>query len=185
MADPDTPSEGRPVLPFAGILFNGELSRSDVLPLLTDAWGSTVATSDTRDFEGENYYRQEMGTPLKRFWISPRDLWREGDLAEEKHRAIRIEKRAAETFSVADRPINVDPGYLKENQVVLASTKDADHRLFLGNGIWGEVTLLYEDGAFQPLPWTYPDYRSNEAKAFFHSLRSRFIDRNLHLNNPS
>jgi hypothetical protein len=73
------------------------------------------------------------------------------------------------------RRVNIDPGYLEAGKVVLASTKNAGHRIYLKSGIYGETTLLYFDGAFQACPHTYPDYLSAETLVFFTSLRSVYL----------
>jgi hypothetical protein len=70
------------------------------------------------------------------------------------------------------RPLNLDPGYLTEAKLVLASTKDRDHRVYLDRGIYAEVTLHYQRGrGWQPRPWTYPDYRSEPYLQFFTRCR--------------
>jgi hypothetical protein len=81
---------------------------------------------------------------------------------------MKIEKR----FSIANkRQINIDPGYLSLDKVVLATHKDYSHRLYLGKGIYGEVTLFFKDKTFNPFPWTYPDYRTHEYINFFNDAR--------------
>jgi hypothetical protein len=69
------------------------------------------------------------------------------------------------------RPLNIDPGYLTQAKLVLATTKDRDHRLYLGRGIFGEVTLHYQQGVWQERPWTYPDYRRDDYRQFFNRCR--------------
>jgi hypothetical protein len=71
------------------------------------------------------------------------------------------------------RPVNLDPGLVRLDSVVLASTKPAAHRLRIGPGIHAEVTLVYERGAFRPLPWTYPDFRTAGYAEYFELLRDR------------
>ena len=79
--------------------------------------------------------------------------------------------RLEQSLSVnGKRTVNIDPGYLTPARVVLASTKDFGHRLYLGRGIYGEVTLMYQKKEFRPLPWTYPDYRSEPYHRFFEEL---------------
>ena len=69
------------------------------------------------------------------------------------------------------RPLNLDPGYLTEAKLVLASTKDHAHRIYLGEGIYAEVTLNYRKRAWQKCPWTYPDYQRQDFQAFFTQCR--------------
>jgi len=72
------------------------------------------------------------------------------------------------------RRVNIDPGYLDLAKVVLASTKDYNHRLYIGDGIFAEVTLCYRQHAFQAWAWTYPDYRVPTTLTFFHQLRELY-----------
>jgi uncharacterized protein DUF4416 len=72
------------------------------------------------------------------------------------------------------RRINLDPGYIDLAKLVLATTKDQQHRLYLGQGIYAEVTLRFTGGRFVPWDWTYPDYRTAEYLAFFDAVRQRY-----------
>jgi len=67
--------------------------------------------------------------------------------------------------------VNVDPGYVSLGKLVLASTKDHAHRLYLDRGVYGEVMLTYQQGCFRPWPWTYPDYASDGYCAMFGEIR--------------
>ncbi len=80
---------------------------------------------------------------------------------------------AAESEHPDSRPLNIDPGYLTLAKLVLASTKDHAHRLYLGHGIFAEVTLVYRDRRWQPREWTFPDYRRADYQAFFAECRER------------
>jgi hypothetical protein len=70
-----------------------------------------------------------------------------------------------------ERPLNLDPGYITLAKLVLASTKDHAHRIYLSQGIYAEITLNYRAGSWQPLPWTYPDYRRSDFQEFFTNCR--------------
>jgi hypothetical protein len=70
------------------------------------------------------------------------------------------------------RPLNLDPGYLTEAKLVLATTKDRDHRIYLSRGIYAENTLFFHRGAWEPRPWTYPDYRRADYHEFFTRCRN-------------
>jgi len=72
------------------------------------------------------------------------------------------------------RPINLDPGYLTQSKLILASTKDYYHRIHLQGGIYAEVTLFYQNGKFENLPWTYPDYQTEKYKNFFLKARELY-----------
>ncbi|MBI4612097.1 MAG: DUF4416 family protein [Planctomycetes bacterium] len=115
-----------------------------------------------------------MGELLVKRLIAFRDLVGPGALPAVKRVAMEIEHEFAERHSFASRPINLDPGYLTEAKVVLASTKDRGHRVYLAGGIFAEATLEYREGRFHPFPWTYADFRSEPVLAFFALLRESF-----------
>ncbi|MBI4006928.1 MAG: DUF4416 family protein, partial [Planctomycetes bacterium] len=75
------------------------------------------------------------------------------------------------------RPINLDPGYISEAKLVLASTKDFSHRIYLGKGIYAEVTLQYRNEQYESLPWTFPDYRTQQYQQFFLRVRSLYKEK--------
>jgi hypothetical protein len=97
------------------------------------------------------------------------------NLAEIKLQTQRVEEKYR-TLEQNGRKVNVDPGYLEAGKVVLASTKNAGHRIYLQSGIYGEVALVYYDGAFQACLHTYPDYLWAETRSFLTSLRSVYLD---------
>ena len=63
------------------------------------------------------------------------------------------------------------------SKMVLATTKDYSHRIYLSRGICAEVTLHFESGQWRPWPWTYPDYASGHYNEFFASLREHLKER--------
>ena len=93
------------------------------------------------------------------------------DLASIKRQTNELEWSLARED---ERRVNIDPGYVSLGKLVLASTKDHAHRLYLGQGIYGEVTLTYQRGRFRPWPWTYPDYADERYCALFDEIRNRY-----------
>ena len=171
-----TPTHPKPVKLFAALLANSaELFRSaegDLAGLL----GSIDSRSRTLPWEVTDYYCKEMGSGLLRRFVSFSPLISPEVLPEiklgtqgleEKYRRIEDEKRG--------RRVNIDPGYLDAGKVVLASTKDASHRICLRSGIYAETTLLFHDGSFHPYGHTYPDYLWPETRSFFAALRSLYL----------
>lgn len=131
-----------------------------------------AAASDMAPFRFSftNYYEEEMGTGLwktVRIFSAPRDPF---DLADIKVQTNAIE--AALAAPGGKRRVNLDPGYLTLAKVVLATTKDFSHRIYLRGGVYAEVTLSARDGAFQPHPWTYPDYKQESVRQFFWKARN-------------
>lgn len=166
------------VLPFVGMIS----SDPDLFLLarrhLERAVGHVELASDVWPFDFTSYYEAEMGTDLKRQFVSFEHLVRPERLVELKRETNRIEDAIrGETLCDVPRPINLDPGYVTLSKLVLASTKDYSHRLYLDQGIFAEVTLHFEAGAWRSWPWTYPDYASNRYHAFFDELRERLRTR--------
>ncbi len=122
-------------------------------------------------------YSRSMGEGphLRKFFFLARH-WPQDALAEVKLAAMEIEAavQASERFSVP-RSINVDPGLLNDCRIVLASTKDHAHRIYRGQGIWEEITLVFREGRYRPLPWTYPDFQSPEYAAYFTPIRAAYL----------
>jgi hypothetical protein len=121
-------------------------------------------------------YRRSMGTGLLRKLFVLAAPWPEDGLAPVKlvAGALEEEVRRSEAFPV-ERPVNIDPGLINDCRVILASTKDHAHRIYRGQGIWEEVTLIFEKGAWRPLPWTYPDFRAPTYHAFLGEFRQEVL----------
>ena len=99
-----------------------------------------------------------MGVPISRYFVAFKELVIPDTLADIKVFTNEIENRYADG---GKRRINLDPGLISLKRLILASTKDNGRRVPLSKGIYAEITLVFIDGAFQPVPWTYPDYRSD------------------------
>lgn len=124
-------------------------------------------------FTFSDYYEKEMGAGLLRSWHAYAKRCRRDSLAALKHLAIEMERN----FLQGDRrQINIDPGLLTLENFSLATTKNFSHRLYLQDGIFAELTLIYEGKGYQPLPWTYPDYRSPQFQAFALDVRQQYKD---------
>lgn len=137
-------------------------------------FGPLDLESTTFPFNFTDYYQKEMGSGLWRKYISFRDLIPKEALPGIKVFTNGLEAEyAGEKSGRGCRRINIDPGYLTAAQIVLATTKDYSHRIYLGQGVYGDPHLRYSRGGFQPFEWTYPDYRTGEALDFF--LRAREV----------
>ena len=122
-------------------------------------------------FNPTDYYKEEFGPSLSRKFLSFDKLVKSGDLAKIKIATNKIEKRLSVS---AKRRVNIDPGYIDESKLVLATHKDFSHRIYLGRGIFAEVTLSFEGGSFRPWPWTYPDYRTQDYINIFNKIRGSY-----------
>jgi hypothetical protein len=135
-------------------------------------WGRVALASETFDHDETTYYEKSMGAGLKKvFWAFERLI----DPARLVDCKLQTNEWEAEYRKLAthpeERPLNLDPGYLTEAKLVLASTKDRDHRLYLDRGIYAEGTIYFSRGAWQIRPWTYPDYQRADYHQFFTRCR--------------
>lgn len=140
---------------------------------IEDRWGSIRLESPRFDFDETSYYTEAMGSQLKKqFWLV-NGLYDPMQLSEHKRESGLWEQEYAKLFpSEVVRPLNLDPGYVTLNKLVLASTKDRAHRIYIGQGVFAEVTMRYV-GGWQYYPWTYPDYQRPLSNDFFTACRKQ------------
>lgn len=157
---------------FIGLLIAQLSLLPQVRRLLEENIGTIDLSSPVLDFNYTNYYEAEMGTGLKRVFLGFSDLVIPDRVVNIKLYTNELEQTLSEG---GKRLVNLDPGYLTAAKVVLVTTKDYAHRIYLGSGIYGEVTLIFHRKQFQPLAWTYPDYQSEAYYEFFSQLRSKYV----------
>lgn len=166
----------KPVKLFCGMLAADVGLFARAKERLAGRYGGIDAESDVFDFDFTDYYEKEMGPGLKKTFVSFHPLIDPGEIVAVKLWTNELEREiAAEAGGPVDRPINLDPGYLTLSKLVLATAKDYSHRLYLGRGIYAEVTLRYQGGRFVDWPWTYPDYKTPEYQVFFKRLRDIYV----------
>ena len=137
-----------------------------------EAFGPLREKSDAFDFTETDYYQPTMGPDLKKQFLTFDTLIDPCTLPQIKHRTNALEQEYALLGKHPEpRPLNLDPGYLTLAKLVLASTKDHAHRIYLADGIYAEVTLNYRKRGWQPSDWTYPDYRREDFQEFFTRCR--------------
>jgi len=156
---------------FMALLASDEEAMERARRRLLFEYGETDLESPSWTFDQTSYYEKEMGPALIKKLIAIHPLIDPDELPSVKTNTNLLEK----LFGRSDgtRLVNIDPGYLGLSKVVLATTKDYNHRLYLGNKIYGEVTLHYRaaEKSFMPWEWTYPDYRLPEVIGFFNNIR--------------
>jgi hypothetical protein len=136
------------------------------------AWGPVALESERFDHRETDYYEVTMGTELKKTFFAFETLVDPAGLVEWKETANRWETEYQQLGRHPEpRPLNLDPGYLTEAKLILASTKDRDHRIYLARGIYAENTLYFHHGAWRPRTWTYPDYQRADYHQFFGRCR--------------
>jgi hypothetical protein len=163
----------KPVKLIMGIIAcSEELSEKAALSL-QKLWGKIDLRSPIIKFNFTDYYREEMGKNLLRQWLSFEKLINPEEISAIKIKTNKIEQE----ISIGNkRKINLDPGYADGAKLVLASTKNYSHRIYLDGGIYAEVTLIYEKNAFRQLAWTYPDYKSETALKFLSEARIKYLE---------
>ncbi|QJA05802.1 DUF4416 family protein [Thermosulfurimonas marina] len=167
MSHPRKPPEA---LYFVSAFGREEARVLEAVEALSETLGPVLFRSPWRPFSYTDYYFAEFGSPLVRAFFFF-DLRPQEDLVEIKHQAYRVEKAFSQK---GRRTVNLDPGYLLLSRVVLSTFKDFAHRIYLGRGVFAEVTLIFRQGSFRTLPWTYPDYAAAETLNLFNRLREEY-----------
>ncbi|MGI6485258.1 MAG: DUF4416 family protein [Thermoanaerobacterales bacterium] len=156
------------VTPIASVLTPNEGLFEPVRVTLSKRLGQSIYTSPVLPFNHTDYYTTEMGKDLKRCIFAFMDLIEPNKLPCLKRWSNSLEQDLAVNNQ---RQVNIDVGYVSLGKLVLASTKNHSHRIYLDEGIYGEVTLRFVRGQFEPWPWTYPDYASPEYRKIFDEIR--------------
>lgn len=143
--------------------FSDELSKS---------YGKMDYKSDLHPFLYTDYYCQEMGSPLCRRFITFDALILRNSLPAIKLKTNQMERSSAN--SEGKRRVNIDPGYISLENLILATGKNFIHRVYLEDGIYADLTLIFKKNSLRPLEWTYPDYRSRESIEIFNKIRENY-----------
>lgn len=156
---------------FVGMILAADIDPAEVTRLLALEFSSIDAASDNVPFTQTSYYDKEMGPGLRRQWVSTSFLIHPAEIADIKKHCVHLEKFYARPDG--SRRVNLDPGYLDLARVVLPTTKDRAHRVYLRDGIWAEATMHWDRMAevYRPFEYTYEDYRTETAGEFFKKLR--------------
>lgn len=166
-----TPSESDKVRLFSS-LFSAEKDLIDrVVDELVELFGQPDVITPWLMFDRTRYYEKEMGWPLYRRFITFKDLIPPEDLVDKKLSTNRIEVKYS---TEGKRRINIDPGYICLERLVLATGKNYTHRIYLSHGIYADLTLVFNKGTFKPLEWSYPDYSDEESIEFFNNEREKY-----------
>jgi len=159
------------VMLFSSVIHHEKAPVDRAMSKLEESFGPSLMTTPSVPFTYTDYYFKEMGAPLFRFIIAFSELVERDSMPEIK---IMTNKMEHDFLDEGNRTINLDPGILSQENICLATTKPYSHRIYLGKGIWAEITLIYRGESFQRLEWTYPDYGSNEFIEIFNNLRKSY-----------
>jgi len=166
-----TAREPEPVKLVVSLLTGDPALLAEVKGALSQEFGPIDLESELLPFDHTDYYAPEFGPGLERQIVTFEKLVDPGRLPYIKRWTNDLEGSLARD---GKRRVNIDPGYISLGKLVLASTKNHAHRLYLGQGIYGESTLSYQRGHFRPWPWTYPDYAGDAYSALFEQIRERY-----------
>lgn len=158
---------------ICAICYNSiEIYNAAVSKLISE-FGEIAAFSNAFSFRHTEYYLKEMGDQLEKRFMAFKSLIKPDLLSAIKHKTNNIENE----FKIQNRrKVNIDPGYIEAPKLVLATTKNFSHRIYLQDGIYGDIELFWRDGKFNTYSWTYPDYKEDIALSFFTDIRSNYID---------
>ncbi len=174
MSHPAAPHPAKLVI---GFFMSAKDPGERVTAALVERFGPLDLVSSWFPFDYTAYYEQEMGSPLFRRMLSFERLIEQDQLA-----SIKLITNAIEQQWVRDecRRVNIDPGYLLRERFVLATGKNFAHRIYIGQGIYADLTLTYIHGRFETLPWTYPDYKAANMQTFLMRVRAKYVTASKH-----
>ena len=156
---------------FSGFIYRDKDIYQAVKAKLAGIFSPVDLESEVFDFDFTTYYNEEMGTPLFRRFVSFKALIAPGQLPDIKLLTNQIE---IETAAAGNRTLNLDPGYLSEANVIIATTKNYYHRVPLQKGIYAHMEYVIKGKKICPLAWTYPDFKSSGYLDFFQELRQLY-----------
>ena len=168
MSQPNPPKPAKLVI---GIFLREKTLGTPVAETLIERFGDVDIVSEWMPFDQTTYYEPEMGAPLYRRMMAFETLIRQSELPSIKLFTNGIEKQYADN---GKRVVNIDPGYLLLERLVLATGKNFSHRIYIGKGIYADLTLVFRRGRFESLPWTFPDYAGNRIQAFLTRVRKKY-----------
>ena len=168
----------RPREPLPGKLIMSIFARDgsliqEALALCERKWGEAEFKSGLLPFDFTDYYEPEFGTGLRRGFFAFKGLVPQDSLVEVKHDAWAMELAHSRD---GKRLFNIDPGILTLERLVLATGKNYTHRIYLGRGVFGDLTLIFRKGSYQGLEWTYRDYLTQESISFWNKVRAAYRD---------
>ncbi len=167
-----TPKFPKPAKLVIGIILKEKRLIGTLVNELAERFGPVDIISRWFSFDYTSYYESEMGSPLFRRMLAFKTLIEQQSLSEIKTFTNYIESRYSEN---GKRAVNIDPGYMLCERFVLATGKNYTHRIYIGNNIYADLTLIYQEGGFKKLPWTYPDYADDNMLDYLKNVRYRYI----------
>jgi len=170
-------NEPKPVKLIIGILADSENSLPQTIQAIEEQFGRLDFKSQVWPFTQTKYYEDELGTNPVRQFVTIEKLIGPGILADIKHKANDIEKELAQKLNLDyPRPVNLDPGIIEPSKLILASTKNFSHRIYIGNRMYAELTLAFNKGKWESFNYTFPDYKENRYHDFLSKVRNHLVE---------
>lgn len=142
-----------------------------LFPMLEERFGRLDHRGTAHPFDGTDYYEDEMGPALDRLIISFEPLGEATDIVQVKLDIAAIEEDLSANGA---RCVNIDPGYMDYYKIILASFKEGPQKIYLGRGVYADPILLFFEGEFGPLPWTFPDFKAGTYREDFRKIRALY-----------
>jgi hypothetical protein len=166
-----------PVKLIVGTLAADRQCLHTAIEAIENKFGNIDLTSNVWPFSQTDYYKDQTGSHILRQFVSIEKLIKPGKLAKIKHKTNKLEQKLAKSLAIPlPRPVNLDPGIIEPSKLILATTKNYSHRIYIGKKMYAEVTLIFDKGSWQSLPHTYPDYRQQCYFDFFAKVRTRLLE---------
>lgn len=153
---------------FTGILYSDDAMLNQAINAMIKSYGRVDYTSPIFEFDLTDYYVPEMGSPIQRQFVAFERLINPKEIAQIKVKTNEIESAIS---SDGNRKVNLDPGYMDYDKVVLASAKYNGQKVYLDLGIWADLTLRFEKNRFHPYPWSFPDFKTGMYEDVFLEIR--------------
>ncbi|MDW7760942.1 MAG: DUF4416 family protein [Acidobacteriota bacterium] len=171
------PQPFQPVLLICGIISGDDVLFRRAEDGLVESFDAVDLTGPAIPFDLTEYYAEEMGTGLRRKFLSFDRLIAPQDLSGIKIRTNALEEALRDNSGGSRRPVNIDPGYLTSAALIMATAKNFAHRIPLDKGIYAHLEFLFGKHGIRTLDWTYPDFRRPDHHAFFQEARKRYLNR--------
>ena len=167
----------KPVKLIIGILAADRQCLHAAVEAIDAKFGKVDLESDVWPFDKTDYYKDETGENILRQFVSTERLIAPALLAKIKHKTNKLEQKLAAKLALPlPRPVNLDPGIIEPSKLILATTKNYSHRIYIGKKMYAEVTLIFDKGSWRPFEHTYPDYRQQCYFDFFDKVRKRLLE---------
>ena len=165
------PSPPKPAKLVIGFFLHEKSLGTPIVENLIAKYGDVDIVSAWMPFDQTTYYEPEMGAPLYRRMMAFETLIHQSELAQVKLFTNEIENQSADK---GKRVVNIDPGYMLLERFVLATGKNFAHRIYIGKKIYADLTLIFRNGRFEALPWSFPDYAADRVQAFLMRVREKY-----------